>query len=173
MKWTTLFAVSSLAAFSASVLADETVTLHKIDEKGLGEVIGTIKLADTPTGLMLAPNLKGLPPGQHGFHVHENGACGAKEKDGKMVVGLAAGGHFDPAKIGKHEGPMGHGHMGDLPALQVAADGSATQVMRAEHLKLADLKGHALMIHEGGDNYADQPKPLGGGGARIACGVIE
>ena len=81
MKWTTLFAVSSLAAFSASVLADETVTLHKIDEKGLGEVIGTIKLADTPTGLMLAPNLKGLPPGQHGFHVHENGACGAKEKD--------------------------------------------------------------------------------------------
>jgi Cu-Zn family superoxide dismutase len=28
------------------------------------------------------------------------------------------------------------------------------------------------MIHEGGDNYSDQPKPLGGGGARIACGVI-
>jgi Cu-Zn family superoxide dismutase len=35
------------------------------------------------------------------------------------------------------------------------------------------LKGHALMIHAGGDNYSDQPKPLGGGGARIACGVIE
>jgi Cu-Zn family superoxide dismutase len=173
MKWTTLFAVSSLAAFSASVLADETVTLHKIDEKGLGEIIGTIQLADTAQGLKISPSLKGLAPGQHGFHVHENGTCDAKEKDGKMVVGLAAGGHFDPNKVGKHEGPMGHGHMGDLPALQVAPDGSATQVMTAEHLTLADLKGRSIMIHEGGDNYADQPKPLGGGGSRIACGVIK
>ncbi|HAQ86214.1 MAG TPA: superoxide dismutase [Cu-Zn] SodC1, partial [Pseudomonas sp.] len=38
---------------------------------------------------------------------------------------------------------------------------------------LGDLKGHALMVHEGGDNYSDEPKPLGGGGARVACGVIE
>ena len=37
----------------------------------------------------------------------------------------------------------------------------------------AELKGKALMIHEAGDNYADEPKPLGGGGGRIACGVIE
>jgi Cu-Zn family superoxide dismutase len=29
------------------------------------------------------------------------------------------------------------------------------------------------MIHEGGDNYSDEPAPLGGGGARIACGVID
>lgn len=29
------------------------------------------------------------------------------------------------------------------------------------------------MIHAGGDNYADQPAPLGGGGPRLACGVIE
>jgi Cu-Zn family superoxide dismutase len=35
------------------------------------------------------------------------------------------------------------------------------------------VKGKALMIHAGGDNYADQPKPLGGGGDRIACGVIQ
>lgn len=28
------------------------------------------------------------------------------------------------------------------------------------------------MVHAGGDNYADDPKPLGGGGARIACGSI-
>jgi Cu-Zn family superoxide dismutase len=39
-------------------------------------------------------------------------------------------------------------------------------------LGVDDLRGHALMIHEGGDNYSDQPKPLGGGGARIACGVV-
>ena len=38
---------------------------------------------------------------------------------------------------------------------------------------LAALRGKTLMIHAGGDNYSDQPKPLGGGGARIACGVIQ
>jgi Cu-Zn family superoxide dismutase len=29
------------------------------------------------------------------------------------------------------------------------------------------------MVHAGGDNYADQPAPLGGGGARVACGTIR
>ncbi len=173
MNWTALVALTSCAAFSVSAFADEIIPMYKIDEKGLGEIIGTIKLSDSAKGLVLAPSLRGLSPGAHGFHVHENGACGAKEKDGKMVIGLAAGGHFDPAKVGKHEGPSGHGHIGDLPALEVAPDGSATKMITAEHLKLADLNGRSLMIHEGGDNYADQPKPLGGGGGRIACGVIK
>jgi Cu-Zn family superoxide dismutase len=29
------------------------------------------------------------------------------------------------------------------------------------------------MVHAGGDNYADQPEPLGGGGPRVACGVVK
>ena len=54
------------------------------------------------------------------------------------------------------------------------ADGTADERLVAPHVKnLDELKGKALMIHEGGDNYADEPKPLGGGGGRIACGVIE
>ena len=91
-----------------------------------------------------------------------------------MTAGMAASGHFDPANTKKHLGPdaMG-GHKGDLPVLKVAADGTATGLLLAPHLKRAGLAGHALMIHAGGDNYADQPKPLGGGGARIACGVIQ
>jgi Cu-Zn family superoxide dismutase len=38
---------------------------------------------------------------------------------------------------------------------------------------VSGIRGKALMIHAGGDNYSDRPAPLGGGGARIACGVIE
>ena len=50
---------------------------------------------------------------------------------------------------------------------------SATATLTAPHIKdIAALKGRALVIHVGGDNYADQPLPLGGGGARLACGVI-
>lgn len=88
-------------------------------------------------------------------------------------AGLAAGGHFDPGHAGKHLGPAGAGHKGDLPALSVADDGKATKVVVAPNLKLADIAGHAIVIHAGGDNYLDDPKPLGGGGARIACGVVK
>jgi superoxide dismutase, Cu-Zn family len=59
-----------------------------------------------------------------------------------------------------------------LPVLKVDKEGNATEMMYVLRLGVDDLRGHALMIHEGGDNYADQPKPLGGGGARIACGVV-
>jgi Cu-Zn family superoxide dismutase len=161
--------VTSFAAAADAV----TVTVNKIDDKGVGAAIGTVALSDGPNGLVIKSDLIGLRPGEHGFHVHENANCGAKEKDGKMVAGLAAGGHYDPAKTGKHEGPKGHGHLGDLPALVVTPDGKAKGEMTAPRLKVADLKGRSLMIHEGGDNYSDQPKPLGGGGGRVACGVIK
>ena len=42
----------------------------------------------------------------------------------------------------------------------------------APRLKVSMLQGHALVVHEGGDNYSDLPLPLGGGGARFACGVV-
>ena len=66
----------------------------------------------------------------------------------------------------------GDGHLGDLPALYVAADGSASNPVLAPRLKLADIRNRSLMIHPGGDNHADHPAPSGGGGTRIACGVI-
>ena len=90
-----------------------------------------------------------------------------------MVPALAAGGHFDPAKTGKHLGPYGDGHLGDLPPLYVDAEGKSTVPVLAPRIKLSDIKGHSLMVHVGGDNFADHPHPLGGGGARIGCGVIK
>jgi Cu-Zn family superoxide dismutase len=167
--------LSTLLVLAASpALAGEIViTVHAVSAQGVGEAIGTIRAKDTPKGLQLAPDLRGLPPGARGFHVHEHPDCGPREKDGKMVAALAAGGHYDPAKTGRHEGPKGKGHLGDLPALQVGPDGRATQAVIAPRLKVADLKGRSIMIHEGGDNYADQPAPLGGGGGRIACGVVK
>ena len=52
------------------------------------------------------------------------------------------------------------------------AHGKATLPVLAPRLKGADIAGPNLMIHAGGDNYADQPAKLGGGGARVACGVV-
>ena len=151
-----------------------TVSMNLISAEGGGAPIGTIELEDSSDGLILKPNLKGLPPGEHGFHLHVNPTCAPGEQDGKMAAGIGAGGHFDPHETKKHLGPDADGgHQGDLPVLKVADDGSASGTLVAPHLKLADMMGHALMIHAGGDNYADKPMPLGGGGERIACGVIQ
>ena len=132
-----------------------------------------MKITETDKGLEFAPNLKALPPGEHGFHVHAKGSCQPALNEGKPSAAEAAGGHLDPQHSGKHEGPDGMGLLGDLPVLVVNNDGKATDPVVAPRLKkLDEVKGKALMIHVGGDNMSDRPKPLGGGGARYACGVI-
>ena len=153
--------------------ADEvTVPMSLVSAEGIGASIGEIRAVDTPAGVQFEPDLSGLSPGDHGFHLHEHGDCGPSG-DQKHGAGLAAGGHWDPERTGKHLGPRGEGHRGDLPALVVAPDGRATTpTPPVPRLTLADLHGKALVIHAGGDNYADQPEPLGGGGARVACGVV-
>ena len=162
-----------LAAALPAVAAEKIVVVNMINEAGVGKIIGVVKLSDSAQGLVIDPDLGELTPGKHGFHIHQNPSCEVGEKDGKKGAGLAAGGHFDPNGSGKHEGPEGHGHAGDLPALEVNSDGSATSILLAPHLKLEQIVGRSLMIHEGSDNYSDSPQPLGGGGRRIACGVIE
>lgn len=170
-----LMLVAAAVLAAAPAFADTvTIDLLLTSDSGVGAKIGTVKAEDTAYGLLLTPDLKGLPAGIHGFHIHEHAACDCSEKDGKMVAGLAAGGHYDPAKTGKHLGPYSAGgHLGDLPPLYVAADGSATTPVLAPRLKVKDIQGRALMIHAGGDNFSDTPAALGGGGARVACGVIK
>jgi Cu-Zn family superoxide dismutase len=150
-----------------------TVEMKVALESGAGATLGFIKAVQTPFGVLLTPDLAGLTPGIHGFHVHLNPDCSPKEQEGKKVPALAAGGHYDPGNTGRHEGPYGNGHLGDLPALYVGMDGKASYPVLAPRLKLADIKGRSLMIHAGGDNHADHPQKLGGGGARIACGVSQ
>ncbi|MCC7515782.1 MAG: superoxide dismutase family protein [Pseudomonadales bacterium] len=163
-----------LLLFAASAAqADTTVTMHWVDEKGVGAAIGSVSITETRYGLVFTPALQGLAPGLHGFHVHDKGSCEPALKDGKSVPAGAAGGHYDPQNTGVHGAPWGNGHLGDLPPLYVDGNGSATQPVLAPRLKLSDLKGRALMVHAGGDNHADHPAPLGGGGARTACGVIR
>ena len=64
-------------------------------------------------------------------------------------------------------------HRGDLQVLVVDGRGDATGTATAPHLSVEQIRGRSIMIHSGGDNYSDAPAPLGGGGARIACGVIK
>lgn len=160
-----------------NVQASDTVTvvMEQATAEGPAASLGTVSIRQSAYGLVFTPQLSGLEPGIHGFHVHRLANCNAVEVDGKMTPAGAAGGHWDPKNAGRHGFPWENdAHLGDLPALYVAADGSASQPVLAPRLKkLEELHNRALMIHAGADNHSDHPQPLGGGGARVACGVIK
>ncbi len=169
-----LAAAALIAGLPAAFAADLTTTMRKTTTVGPGDPIGTVTVAASPAGARFTVDLKGLPPGPHGFHVHQNGSCEPSTADGQVVPAGAAGGHLDPASTGHHEGPEKQGHLGDLPVLTANADGAVQATVVAPRITdLSAIKGRALMIHAGGDNYSDSPAPLGGGGARFACGVLD
>jgi Cu-Zn family superoxide dismutase len=111
----------------------------------------------------------GLSPGAHGIHLHAVGKC---EPPGFT----SAGGHLNPfAKEHGMENPAGS-HLGDLPNLDVSADGTATMSFplglspRALQTQMFDGDGTAIVIHAGPDDYRTDPS--GNSGGRVACGVF-
>lgn len=162
-----LIVILGLTTVATIAFADITVPMNFTAATGDGKSAGTITISQTKYGLLFTPSLQGLTPGIHGLHVHQKPDCADN--------GMSAGGHLDPKKTEKHLGPYDDkGHLGDLPALYVNADGAATLPVLAPRLKnLAQIKNHALMVHNGGDNYSDQPEKLGGGDGRMVCGVVK
>jgi Cu-Zn family superoxide dismutase len=173
---TAMVGAISLALSTSSFAAHHEDEGKKVVMSNLktGDEIGSVMVSSyDDDGVVFTPKLSGLTPGIHGFHIHENGDCSVAMKDGKKVLGGAAGGHFDPENTGSHSVPWSEeGHEGDLPTLYVDESGNATQPVFAPELELEDIEGRAIMIHAGGDNYSDSPAKLGGGGERVACGVI-
>lgn len=158
--------IASCLATSLAWGGSTQVHIHKTTSSGQGKAIGTVIFQDTQYGMLIKPHLHNLQPGLHGFHIHQKPHCGDN--------GKAAGGHFDPKYTQKHLGPYNaNGHLGDLPVLYVKQNGRANVPTLAPRLTVNAIEGHSVIIHKHGDNYSDQPKKLGGGGARIACGIIS
>lgn len=167
--------LTALFTVSTAYAAQSTVLLKEATPTGEGKVIGEVVITETDYGLLFTPKLSNLVPGVHGFHIHAKGSCAPDMKDGKSVPALKAGGHLDPENKGIHLGPYSKdGHLGDLPGLVVNDKGVADYAVLAPKLtKLSQIQDKAIMVHVGGDNYSDSPEALGGGGARMACGVIK
>ncbi|WP_181347470.1 superoxide dismutase family protein [Thalassobacillus sp. CUG 92003] len=137
-----------------------------------GEQVGTAKLEQQESGVAINLEASDLPPGQHGFHIHETGMC--ETPDFK-----SAGGHFNPTNAShgtEHEdGP----HAGDLPNIEVNEDGTIQKEITADKVTLTSGEdnsllgsdGTALVIHEKADDKQSQPS--GAAGSRIACGTIS
>lgn len=134
------------------------------------ELLGTATFVPTENGLQVNASLSDVPPGYHGFHIHEFGSC----DDG----GTAAGGHFDPLDT-QHgylpEEGLDNAHAGDLGNILVLSNGSGTLQETIPDLSLAAdeelaIAGHAVILHANRDDFG---QPTGNAGGRIACGVIE
>jgi Cu-Zn family superoxide dismutase len=136
-----------------------------------GKNVGVATFAESSDGVRLRVWAQGLPAGFHGMHVHAVGLC-----EGPAFT--TAGGHFNPAN--KQHGlknPLG-AHAGDLPQLEVAANGVARYQTSTKSLSLSggpasvfNPDGTALVIHADMDD--EMTDPTGNSGARIACGVIQ
>jgi Cu-Zn family superoxide dismutase len=117
-------------------------------------------------GIRFTLDVKGLPVGTHGAHIHTTGRCDAPDF-------TTAGGHWNPttAKHGSMN-PQGP-HEGDLPNLIVGSDGRGTlgiTVPNATMAGLLDTDGAAIVVHAGADDLMTDPS--GNSGGRIACGVF-
>ncbi len=155
----------------AGALAADATSARAMLKDAKGQQVGTATFTGAEGGVKLTVEVKGLPPGSHGIHVHGAGKCEAPEFK-------SAGPHFNPSHK-KHglESPEGH-HAGDLPNITVGADGKGTFSATLEGVALGqgttsllNTEGTALVIHAGPDD--GKTDPAGNSGARIACGVIE
>lgn len=136
-----------------------------------GRQVGEAVLTQKPEGLHVKVEARGLTPGYHGFHIHEQGVCEAPTFE-------SAGAHFNPS--GANHGFLNaHGpHAGDFPNLLADANGTASgewvtqrvTLKKGEPHSLLRNGGTALIIHSGSDDYLTDP--AGNAGARAACGVI-
>ena len=154
----------------ATSLNAKSVTVNAVSAQGIGQNIGQIQLLDSPAGLVIQTNLTQLPPGPHGFHIHEKGDCSAADAS-------SAGGHFNPTSQphGNAQGGGAH-HLGEQANLQADAGGTAKVNAHFSGVTLGDggandVMGKAIVVHADADDYTSQPS--GNAGGRIACGVIR
>lgn len=163
--------IAVLAIACAAAIPTHAQTAKALLKDKTGKDVGSVDLVQTPHGVLLKLSLKGIPAGEHAFHVHAVGKC--------EPPFTSAGGHFNPGGK-KHGMEAADGpHAGDMPNLHVPASGELTvevanpaiSVVKGQPNSVFDADGSAIIIHAGMDDY--KTDPTGNAGDRIACGVIE
>jgi Cu-Zn family superoxide dismutase len=171
--------IAAMVALPATGLAEDAAAdMSESDTRSValmtadGAEAGTATFRQAHHGVIIALDLANLTPGPHGLHLHETGACTPDFK--------AAGGHYNPQDAEHGFDTAGGHHVGDLPNIIVADDGTARGDVFVPKVSLtgsdddhnpnslSDADGSAIMVHAGADDYRD----MASSGDRVACGVI-
>ncbi len=169
------------------------VTLRDVD----GKPRGSVTFDDRHHGTEVRVRLSGLPEAVardafHGFHVHANSdskngeGCVADPDTPSNTWFVSADGHW------KADAQIHSGHNGDMPSVLVTPDGKAEMWFMTDRIDLAALKGRAVILHAGADNFGNVPvgtaanqytanhadavtatQNTGNAGDRLLCGVVR
>ena len=168
MKKLILFSIAALVLASCASTAtgpSASVTLSPISGSTAAGTVTFAQLADG--AVCVTVDLPGVPPGVHGFHIHDKGDCGDN--------GNAAGGHFNPATTAHGAPSADPHHAGDFGNVTANASGRVHTDFTTRSVTVEagpnSVVGHAVILHANPDDLVTQP--TGNAGARIACGIVE
>ncbi|HLD69586.1 MAG TPA: superoxide dismutase family protein [Candidatus Omnitrophota bacterium] len=172
MKRITIFFIIMTSILIATVATFVCAQITEPDAiatiKGTGpestSIAGTVTFKQVGNDLTISVSVQGVPPGKHGFHIHEKGDCSDN--------GKAAGGHFNPMGVTHGFLPTdGHekAHSGDMGNIDIAEDGTGKLELTLPYVHLSTVSGLAVILHEKVDDFG---QPTGNAGGRIGCGII-
>jgi superoxide dismutase, Cu-Zn family len=201
-RWAALAAAAASVA-GAGVLATGQADAHETrlravlrDPSGVrvGTVTFTVDRNGTQVRAVLDQNRYVAAGAFHGFHVHANNdpangaGCQADPAKPPGTWFASADGHL--AQPGT---PHGHpAHAGDMPSPLVLRDGTAALRFETDRVDPALLRGRAIVLHAGPDNFGNVPagrapnqyrpnspaateatRRSGNAGDRVACGLVQ
>jgi Cu-Zn family superoxide dismutase len=168
MKKLVLFSVALLLVASCASMAKGPSASATLAPTSGSSAAGTVNLVELADGsVQVTVNLTGVPPGVHGFHIHEKGDCGDN--------GNAAGGHFNPTAMAHGAPNADPHHAGDWGNVTADASGYVKAKFTTRSITVTAgpncAVGHAIILHGNPDDLTTQP--TGNAGPRIACGVVQ
>lgn len=128
-------------------------------------VRGKVVFTQVTDGVKVFIDLRNVPPGEHGFHVHEYANCSGDFEE--------AGGHFNPGD-NTHGKPGPNSHAGDLGNIKADKNGKINTSFTTKSLSFegpTSLLNKSIIVHEKPDDFKTQP--TGDAGKRIGCGIIK
>jgi Cu-Zn family superoxide dismutase len=166
-----LAAAAAAAALVVTACAttpfDSAVATAKLEPTKGSTTTGTVTFAQRMGKVVVTADVRGLTPGEHGFHMHEKGDCSSGD-------GMSTGGHWNPDST-PHGPQAAPHHAGDMPSLVADAGGNAKASFSLDGVTVApgpkSVVGRGLIVHKDPDDFKTQP--TGNAGARVACAVIQ
>jgi len=152
--------------------AEIEMPVHRVDAAGAGQMIGTLTVRNTETGVVFRPDLSDLEPvKRYALKLFDEADCRGPRDGGIAIASLATSGDLWPLQAEEND-PNGGAQrnrrksgaqLSNLPDLVGNNQGRATDEFVVTGMSLADLMQRSIVIHAGDDANS----------SRWACAAIS